>query len=429
MKKLPILLILAGGAGKRFWPFETDKPLFPFAGKPLIWHIANMATKMRFASVIIVTPKDTRSLYESLSLSIPLQIVVQENPLGMADAFLTVSKELQDNPALVVIGDDLVEPSIYEKMIQRAEDTSVFGVLVGWKPGKYFPGGYLECIGNRVIEIREKPGEGNEPSPYVYIAAQYIKDASVFANVLRTIKDANDDVYERGLTVLMKDQHVTMIPYTDSFTTLKYPWHVLDVNTMLLSQLTKKTGRNVVMKKNVILEGNVYIEDNVTIYENTKIIGPCYIGKGSIIGNNNIIRASHIGFRCVTGFNTDITRSYIGDDCWFHSNYIGDSVLESDISMGSGSVLANLRLDEQDIGSTQKNKCGAMIGSHVRIGVNVSIMPGIKIGSDSSIGAGITIVEDVPSSSFCVGNRPSYTVKKNTRRIDIESRKQFHVKI
>ena len=31
------------------------------------------------------------------------------------------------------------------------------------------------------------------------------------------IKDANDDVYERGLTVLMKDQHVTMIPYTDSY--------------------------------------------------------------------------------------------------------------------------------------------------------------------------------------------------------------------
>ena len=191
------------------------------------------------------------------------------------------------------------------------------------------------------------------------------------------------------------------------------------------------------MKKNVILEGNVYIEDNVTIYENTKIIGPCYIGKGSIIGSNNIIRASHIGAGCVTGFNTDITRSYIGDDCWLHSNYIGDSVLESDVSMGSGTVLANLRLDEEDITSvvqnnkisTQKNKCGALIGSHVRIGVNVSVMPGIKIGSDSSIGAGLTIVEDVPSSSFCVGNRPSYTVKKNTRRVDIESRKQFRMKI
>ena len=210
----------------------------------------------------------------------------------------------------------------------------------------------------------------------------------------------------------MKTHHVTMIPYTGAFTTLKYPWHVLDVNAMLLSKLHRTTGRNVIIKKNVILEGNVYIEDNVTIHENTKIIGPAFIGEGSIIGNNNIIRESHIGRRCVTGFNTDITRSYIGDDCWFHSNYIGDSVLEKDISMGSGSVLANLRLDEQDIGSTQKNKCGAMIASHVRIGVNVSIMPGLKIGSHTSIGAGITIVKDVEDQSFCVGKQPSYIVKK-----------------
>ena len=277
-----------------------------------------------------------------------------------------------------------------------------------------------------MLKSREK---GNEPSDRVNLVFHFFPELCAFTSLFKEVKSLKDDMYEQAFSLYMKDHKVCMVSYDGLWAPLKYPWHVLDVNAMLLSQLPPKIGRNVEIKKNVILEGNVYIEDNVTIYENTKIIGPCYIGKGSIIGNNNIIRASHIGFRCVTGFNTDITRSYIGDDCWFHSNYIGDSVLESDISMGSGSVLANLRLDEQDIGSTQKNKCGAMIGSHVRIGVNVSIMPGIKIGSDSSIGAGITIVEDVPSSSFCVGNRPSYTVKKNTRRIDIESRKQFHVKI
>ena len=41
----------------------------------------------------------------------------------------------------------------------------------------------------------------------------------------------------------------------------------------------------------------------------------------------------------MTGFNTDITRSYIGDNCWFHSNYIGDSVLEGNVSMGSGAAI------------------------------------------------------------------------------------------
>lgn len=437
MKKLPILVLLAGGEGKRFWPFTTNKPLFPFAGMPLIAHIANLSLKRHFASVIIVTPPETKSEYEALSLPVSYEVVVQEKSRGMADAFLTVSDKLGDNPVMIVIADDLVEPSLYESVLRRAEDPSVFGVMVGWKPAKYFHGGYLECIGDRVTEIIEKPGEGNEPSPYVYISSQYIKDAKVFADALRDIKGSTDDIYEKGLTSVMKDHHVTMVPYAGAFTTLKYPWHVLDVNAMLLSQVQRKTGRNVTIKKNVIIEGNVYIEDDVTIYENTKIIGPCYIGKGTIIGNNNIIRDSHIGARCVTGFNTDITRSYIGDDCWFHSNYVGDSVLESDISMGSGTVLANLRLDEKDISSVvkdtkvsaQRNKCGAMIGSHVRIGVNVSIMPGVKIGANSSIGAGITIVEDIDEQSFAIGKQPSVVVKKNTRSVDISGREQFRAKI
>lgn len=437
MKKAPILVILAGGAGTRFWPFKTDKPLFPFAGKPLIWHVTNLAAKRNFASVIIVTPPETKLQYESLSLPVSYSVMVQEKPLGMADAFLTVAEKVGDNPVLVVIADDLVEPTLYDQILKKAEETNAFGVLVGWKPVKYFHGGYLECIADRVTEIIEKPGAGNEPSPYVYIAAQYIKNAQVFTHTLRQIKGSSDDIYEKGLSALMKTHHFTMLSYSGTFTTLKYPWHVLDVNRMLLMQLPRKYGRNIRIKKNVTLEGNIYIEDNVTINENTKIIGPCFIGEGTIIGNNNIIRESHIGRRCVTGFNTDITRSYIGDDCWFHSNYIGDSVLESDVSLGSGTVLANLRLDEGDIVSvvkkekisTQRNKCGALIGSHVRIGVNVSIMPAVKIGFHTSIGAGITITEDVEDQSFCVGKQPSYVVKKNTRTVEASHREQFRVKI
>ena len=190
------------------------------------------------------------------------------------------------------------------------------------------------------------------------------------------------------------------------------------------------------IRNNVSIEGPVYLGDNVKIFENTKIVGPVYIGDNTIIGNNNIIRDSYIGKDCVTGFNTDITRSYIGDGCWFHSNYIGDSVLEGDVSLGSGSVVANLRLDEGIIGSlvkgkritTGRNKLGACIGKHVRIGVNVSTMPGIKIGSDSMIGAGVVVDKDIPNTSFVVV-RNTYDIKPNTRSISVGNRDQFKAKI
>ena len=179
------------------------------------------------------------------------------------------------------------------------------------------------------------------------------------------------------------------------------------------------------LKRNiVILEGPVRIGNNVKVFENTKIVGPTYIGDNTIIGSNNIIRESMIGQHCVTGFNTDIARSYIGDNCWFHSNYIGDSVLEGNVGVGAGTVLANFRLDEGEIQSsivgnrvnTNRNKLGAMIARDVRIGVNTSIMPGVKIGTNSLIGAGLVIDQDVPEHSFCMGKQP-FEIKKNTRKV------------
>jgi NDP-sugar pyrophosphorylase family protein len=176
----------------------------------------------------------------------------------------------------------------------------------------------------------------------------------------------------------------------------------------------------------------VYIEDDVRILENTKITGPAYIGKGTIIGNNNIIRQSYIGAGCVTGFNSDITRSYVGDSCWFHSNYIGDSVLEGNVSMGSGAALANLRLDDGDILSnvnneptlTGRNKLGACIGKDVRIGVNASIMPGVKIGRGSFVGSGVVLDADIPEDTFCVVKQ-SHVTLRNKKNVASVQRDEF----
>jgi bifunctional UDP-N-acetylglucosamine pyrophosphorylase/glucosamine-1-phosphate N-acetyltransferase len=93
--------------------------------------------------------------------------------------------------------------------------------------------------------------------------------------------------------------------------------------------------------------------------------------------------------------------------------------------MGSGSVLANLRLDEGEIYSlvkgqrtnTGKTKLGAMIGKNVRIGVNTSVMPGIKIGQNSFIGAGITIPEDIHDNCFVRGNG-ELSIEPNTKELN-----------
>ena len=75
--------------------------------------------------------------------------------------------------------------------------------------------------------------------------------------------------------------------------------------------------------------------------------------------------------------------------------------------------------------TTGRVKLGAMIGKDVRIGINVSIMPGIKIGTHSFIGSGIILDKDIPNDSFCIAQASSFEVKKNIKTLDATSREQF----
>ncbi len=178
---------------------------------------------------------------------------------------------------------------------------------------------------------------------------------------------------------------------------LKYPWHVLDITAYFLSRITT--------------EDKVMIEEGAKVFEGAVIKGPCFIGKNCIVGNNSFVRESNLEEGVVTGFNSDITRSYIGANSWFHTNYVGDSVLEGDFGMGSGAVLANLRLDGKTIGDTGRNKLGLIAATGVRIGVNASTMPGVKVGAGSLIGPGVVLKHDIKENQKITIKEESYEIK------------------
>ncbi len=425
------VLVLAGGSGSRCWPLSTNKILFPFVGKPLFeYSVVRVLPKQTKEVVIVVSPDNYEEL-RAINVSFPTKIVLQQEAKGMADAVLMAKHEIQTNEVLILIADDIFDPSLPQRVVEVGQSSGAACAIPGWKPSRYFPGGYLRLDGDRVVEIIEKPYPENIPSPFVTISGHYFSDIAKFFAMLKRAQGDLDARYEEALSMLMNEERCVMVPYDGPFASLKYPWHVLDVVEALLREITLSTGEGCDIRSNVVIEGPVYIGNNVKIFEHTKITGPAYVGDNTIIGNNNVIRQSMIGMNCVTGFNTDITRSYIGDSCWFHSNYIGDSVIERNVSMGSGTVLANLRLDEGEIFSTvkgkiistQRVKLGSIIGKDVRIGVNTSIMPGVKIGKGSFVGAGIMIQADIPDDSF-VFEKKEIAIISNQKRAS-EGREKF----
>ena len=190
------------------------------------------------------------------------------------------------------------------------------------------------------------------------------------------------------------------------------------------------------MADTAVIKGNVIIEDGAKIFDNAVVNGPAYIGKNVIVANNSLVRGSMVNEGSVVGYSTEIARSYLDRDVWTHTNYIGDSVISRNVSFGSGAVTGNLRLDEGEISMNVKgekirtgtNKFGLVCGENVRVGINSSFMPGVTIGSDSIVGAGLSIGQDIEEGKFVKG-KVELEIRDNKAKLDPDSREKMMKKL
>ncbi len=402
-------------------PLRQDKLLLPVLGKPLFYYVLQNATKtIRFDQILIIANSNNKNGLQEIAdeLKVKVEITVQPDALGMADALIAVRNQIKGE-ILVANADDLLEPEVYGNVLKMAQEPKPDIIFAGFKVKKYFPGGYLKMEQDKVTGVVEKPGEGREPSDLVKLVVDYFRDGQKLIEYLEQTKSDQDDVYEKTLTRMIEDgAEVGVVEYLGRWQALKYPWHVLGVMESLMVNLKPSVAKNVQIADSAQVIGSVILEAGVKIFDGAVVKGPAFVGKNTIVGNNALIRDSIIGENCVVGFGTEIARSYIGNDSWFHTNYVGDSVIEGDFGMGSGGVIANLRLDNKTVKvgteqfDTHLEKLGVIAGRGVRIGVNASTMPGVRIESGSMVGPGVVLTRDLAGQSKILVKQ-EYKVSKN----------------
>lgn len=406
MKK-PLVVILAGGEGKRFSPLVTHKTLFPFMGKPLIAYVFEMLLVNGLDRICMVTSgqNDEEVMRQAKGFA-SVKTYIQKTPLGMADAVLGLEKELRDEPVLIINGVDLVDPSYLSNFLKKAQNS--YALVAGRRSAGYFPGGYLEVEGERLRAIIEKPDPKNVPSDIVSLVFDYFRYPQEFISLLKKSKTTRDDRFEQALNALSKEKEVSFLPYEGEWVTLKYPFHVLDVVRFLLPRLKTRVSPGAEVSNNAVLTGDVYIEEGAKIHDGAVIRGPAYVGKNAVVGTNALVRESLIEEGAVVGFGTEVARSYVGPRCQLHHNFIGDSVLESDVNPSYGTCTANLRIDGSEVDfkvgklriPTGKHKLGAVIGRGAFFGVQCTTLPGISIGTDVKIYPGSLVHESLPAGSI-----------------------------
>lgn len=403
-------VLLTGGDSGRLWPLK-DKSSLSFLGTTLIEHKINLLSRAGIKNFIIVVNKENALSCHNMAekyKNIKLDVIIQKIELGMAGALLSAAELIMDKPVLILTPSDVFKEEVITSFLDSL-DTDTEVKVLGLRSDNDFIGGYMTYEGKLVTHIIEKPPLGRRPGNLVKMVFDYFKSADKLLDKITQLRASSDDIYERAMQTLIDNgAKVQLWIFSGDWAYLKYPWHTLNVMDFFLKELTSSDIKSAKIDKSVIIKGNVWIEEGVEIAENSVIAGPVYIGKRTKIGNNVLIRNSMIGHDCVVGFGTEIARSYIGGGCFFHKNYIGDSVLADNVYFGAGAITANFRLDGKEIKSaadkikidTSMVKLGAMIGGNCKIGVNVSLAPGIKVGAHTFINSGNHIDRDIEDNKF-----------------------------
>ena len=190
-------IILAGGKGTRLFPLTlvASKQLMPVYDKPMIYYPLSTLMLMGINEILIIsTPEDTprfeKLLNDGSRIGMEISYEIQNEPKGIAQAFLLGENFINNEPVTLILGDNLFYGHGYldflrEKLINFSGAT-IFGYLVK-DPERY---GVVEFDGEgRVLSIEEKP---NKPKTNYAVPGLYIYDGEVVSTT-KTLKPS-----ERG---------------------------------------------------------------------------------------------------------------------------------------------------------------------------------------------------------------------------------------
>ncbi len=420
-------IILAGGEGKRVFPLAVNrpKPMLKLLGKPLIHHVIDTLKEAGLKDYVVVVGHRGEQIKEYLegvsNLNVNIDYTTQKEPFGMADALQT-AKDLAEDNFFVVNADDIFEASLIKQMNNQFREGDGEIVLSCKPVQETWKFGIIRVEDEKVTDFVEKPPKGKEPSNLAVVGV-YILSNQIFDYYRRI--PVSDHQYEDAILHFIKDRNVVKaVRYDGFFAGYKYPWDLFTINKHLMDrQLTKQTiEEDVKISRQAKVEGRVWIGQGTKVFEGACIKGPCYIGKDSVVGGNSLIRDySSLGRGCVVGFSTEIKHSIIGDDCWFHMNYIGDSIISSNCIFGAGTITANFRFDEENVEvrigkkliDSGTNKLGAIIGDNSKTGINSCLEPGVKVGPQSMVGPNVDLQNDLEPSKIILVDKKSYVTKDN----------------
>ena len=320
------IIVPMAGRGSRLRPHSltVPKPLIPVAGQPIVHRLVKDIAKVlkqpieEIAFVLGDPAFFGDDVVESLTelaedLGAKASIYRQDQPLGTGHAIMSAKPSLS-GPAVIAYADTLIRA---EFDLDPTADSVIWTKRVA-NPEAY---GVVKLNADEnIVELVEKPE--SFVSDQAVIGIYYFKDVAVLKEKLQEVLDENvmnggEYQINDGIKRMMADGRIFKTGTVDEWMDCGNKAVTLETNAKMLGFLTSDNEEQLI--------------DATVVLENSKVIEPCFIGKGTVLKNTTV--GPYVS---------------IGKDCIIENSTVKNSLIQNQ------TTIKNATLDE------------AMIGNHVK---------------------------------------------------------------
>ena len=382
-------LILAAGKGTRMWPLteNSPKPLLPLGGLPIIERQIQELKKVGVTNVYILIGyrmKEISDYLDDTNLGLNINYIVQEKQEGTGHAVNQAKGKIHGN-FYCLNGDILVNSKNLENLGKNKDKMTMMVTKVN--DGSNF--GVVESKNGHLLSIVEKGLSGEN----MINAGIFLFNEKIFT-AIDGIKKSIRGEYELTDALQSISNQIHILEYKGLWMDIGSPWNLITANEEYMKNCIKNIEG--IIEENVACNGEIHLGKGSILKSGTYVEGPVWIGENCVVGPNAYLRSGTVlcGMNKV-GASTEIKNSILLKNAKApHHNYVGDSIIGENSNLGSGTKIANLRFDKEEIEvihngnktNTGRRKLGAIVGNNVNTGINASINAGTILGNNVKIG-------------------------------------------